>query len=78
MTEIEKRLRHSEIYAAISLVIFDGLTFTAFTKSKEKFTEIEVERLNVREKNGQLLLVVANSDRLPDPVTYSLPNDAKK
>lgn len=57
-----------EIYAVISLAIFGISALSAFTKSREKFTEIDVERLNVREKNGQLLMVVANSERMPDPV----------
>lgn len=68
MNKIEKRLRYLEIYAIVSLIIFGVLAFSAWTKSKEKFTEIDVERLNVREKNGQLLMVVANSDRMPDPI----------
>ncbi len=68
MLKIRTRLRLLELYAAVSLLVFGALVFSAFTRSKEKFTEIEVERLNVREKNGQLLMVVANSDRMPDPV----------
>ncbi|MEK7722965.1 MAG: hypothetical protein AAB336_01325 [Acidobacteriota bacterium] len=68
MDKLEKRLRYLEIYAIVSLIIFGVLAFSAFTKSREKFTEIDVERLNVREKNGQLLMVVANSARMPDPI----------
>jgi hypothetical protein len=68
MNQIEKRLRYLEIYAIVSLIVFGILAFSAFTRSREKFTEIDVERLNVREKNGQLLMVVANSERMPDPV----------
>lgn len=68
MNDINKRLRYLEIYAVVSLLIFGVLAFTAFTRSREKFTEIDVERLNVREKNGQLLLTIANSDRMPDPI----------
>lgn len=66
MNDINKRLRYLEIYAAVSLIVFGVLLFTAFTKTK--FAEIDVERLNVREKNGQLVMVVANSSRMPDPV----------
>jgi hypothetical protein len=65
---MEKRLRILEIYAVISLAIIGVLIFSGWTQSKQKFTEIDVERLNVREKNGQLLMVVANSDRMPDPI----------
>jgi hypothetical protein len=48
--------------------VFGILAVTAFTRNPDKFTEIDVERLNVRERNGQLLMVVANKDRMPDPV----------
>jgi hypothetical protein len=68
MHSINKRLRFLEIYAVISLMIFGALALSAFTKSREKFTEIDVERLNVREKNGRLLMVIANSQRMPDPI----------
>lgn len=68
MDKLERRLRFLEIYAVVSLIVFGVLVFSAFTKPREKFTEIDVERLNVREKNGQLLMVIANSSRMPDPV----------
>lgn len=68
MSNVENRLRYLEIYAAVSLIIFGVLAFSAWAKSKEKFTEVDVERLNIREKNGQLVMVVANSSRMPDPV----------
>ncbi|MCB1025940.1 MAG: hypothetical protein KDB79_16210, partial [Acidobacteria bacterium] len=65
---MEKRLKILEIYAVVSIAVLGVLVFTGFTNSQQKFTEIDVERLNVREKNGQLLMVVANSDRMPDPI----------
>lgn len=68
MNDIQKRLRFLEIYASISLLIFVVLAFSAFTRSMEKFTEIDVERINVREPNGQLVMVAANSKRMPDPI----------
>jgi hypothetical protein len=68
MTNLDKRLRILEIYAVISLMVFCVLAFAAFTQSKGKFAEIDVERINIREKNGQLVMVAANSDRMPDPV----------
>lgn len=68
MSSISKRLRILEIYCAVSLLIFGVLAFSAFTTSKTKFAEIDVERLNIREKNGQLIMVAANSDRMPDPI----------
>lgn len=68
MKDIQRRLRFLEIYAVVSVAIFGVLAFSAFTRGKEKFGEIDVERLNVREKNGQLVMVVANRERMPDPV----------
>ena len=68
MFDTKKRLRLLEIYAAVSLIIFAVLAFTAFTESKQKFTEITVERLNVADKNGQLRMVMANAERMPDPI----------
>ena len=65
---IRKRLRLLELYAFISLLVFAVMAFSAFTKTREKFVELDVERLNVREKNGQLVMVAANSKLMPDPV----------
>jgi hypothetical protein len=68
MKRIRKRLRLLEVYVFVSLAVFLVLAVSAFTRSSERFTEIDVERLNIREKNGQLLMVAANSDRMPDPI----------
>ena len=68
MSDIQKRLRFLEIYAALSLIVFSVPAFTAFTQSKQKFSEITVERLNVADKNGQLRMVMANAERMPDPI----------
>lgn len=68
MANIRKRLRLLEGYAVISLLVFGVMAFSAFTRTREKFIELDVERLNIREKNGQLVMVAANSSRIPDPV----------
>ncbi|MBS1793300.1 MAG: hypothetical protein JSS81_05570 [Acidobacteria bacterium] len=68
MNGIERRLRFLEIYAVVSLLVIGVLALSGFTRTTEKFAEIDVERLNVREKNGQLVMVAANSERMPDPV----------
>jgi hypothetical protein len=67
MTNINRRVRVLEAYAFISILVFLVLAVSAFTR-REKFTEIDVERLNIREKNGQLVMVAANSSRMPDPI----------
>ncbi|MGE3466996.1 MAG: hypothetical protein AB7J13_08690, partial [Pyrinomonadaceae bacterium] len=65
---IEKRLRVMEIYAVVSIMVFCVLAAAGCTRTKEKFVEIDVERINDREKNGQLVMVVANSSIMPDPI----------
>jgi len=68
MDNTQKRLRLLETYVVLSLLVLGVLAFTAFAQTRQKFDEITVERLNVVEKNGQLVAVIANSDRMPDPV----------
>ena len=65
MVSMHTRLRILEIYAAGSLLAFGVTAFSAFTQAKQKIDELTVERLNVVEKNGQLVAVMANtlSDR---------------
>jgi hypothetical protein len=65
---IYKKLRILEIYAVFLSVVFCVLALMAFSKPAEKFDEISVERLNIVEKNGQLIAVIANKDRMPDPI----------
>jgi len=69
MENIPRRLRILEAYAVISLLAFGVLVFSAFSEKEVKFDEITVERLNLAEKNGQLVAVLANRDRMPDPIT---------
>ncbi len=68
MDKIQKRVRVLEPYAIVSLLIFGVLAVSAFTQTKQKFDELSVERLNIVEKNGQLRAVIANTDRMPDPI----------
>ena len=67
MANIEKRVRILEAYAVVSLLAFGGLAFSAFNQTRQKIDELTVERLNVVEKNGQLVAVIADTDRMPDP-----------
>src|ERR1700674_3361440 len=68
MDNMQKRMRLLEAYAVLSLLVLGVLAFSAFAQTRQKFDEITVERLNVVEKNGQLRAVIANSDRMPDPI----------
>jgi len=64
---IRTRIRILEIWAFVSVAIIAAILLSGSTKV-EKFGELTVERLNVVEKDGRLLMVAANSDRMPDPV----------
>ena len=68
MANIQTRVRILEAYAVVSLLAFGVLAFSAFTQTKQKIDELTVERLNIVEKNGQLRAVIANTDRMPDPI----------
>ena len=68
MDNMQKRVRVLEAYAVLSMLVFGVLAFTAFAQTKQKYDELTVERLNVVEKNGQLVAVIANTDRMPDPI----------
>ena len=64
---LKTRIRILEIWALVSIAIIAAVLLSGATKV-EKFGELTVERLNVVEKDGRLLMVAANSDRMPDPV----------
>jgi len=69
MLSVQRRVRLLEIYSVVSLMGIAVFVLSGFIQSKQKIDELTVERLNVVEKNGQLVAVMANSDRMPDPIT---------
>jgi len=69
MLSVQRRVRLLEIYSVVSLIGIAVFVLSGFIQSKQKIDELTVERLNVVEKNGQLVAVMANSDRMPDPIT---------
>jgi hypothetical protein len=71
-TRLEKEVRFLKIYAVVSTLLFVVLTFAAFQKSnqKTKFEELDVERLNIVEKDGKLKVVLANAAKAP-PVIFN-------
>ena len=64
-TKLEKEVRFLKAYAVISTLLFGVFTVTAFTTQnrKQKFEEIDVERINVVEKDGKLRMVISNHER---------------
>lgn len=62
--KIEKELRFLKIYAAAATLIALVMMLTAFSVSKNaKFDEIDVKRINVKDDDGKLRMVIANKDR---------------
>jgi hypothetical protein len=80
-TKLEKEMRLFKAYAVVSTLLFVVFVFAAFTYSnrKQKFEEIDVERINVVEKNGMLKMVISNRERQPEPITAGKvsPRDGK-
>jgi len=68
-TKLEKEVRFLKAYAVIVTLFGAVLFLTGFTMQtrKQKFEEIDVERINIVEKDGQVKMVIANKENLPDP-----------
>ncbi len=65
-SKIERELRFLKAYAYTSALAFGVLIFVAAKgPGSAKFTEIDAERINIREKDGHLRLAIANTDRMP-------------
>lgn len=64
-TKIEKDVRFLKVYAIVTTVL--GLTFllSSFMSQtgNQKFEEIDVERINIVEQDGQLKMVISNQMR---------------
>ncbi len=75
--KIERELRALKGYACCSTLMFGVLIFVAARSpgapGTAKFTEIDAERINIREKDGKLRLVIANTDRMPGGTVAGVP-----
>ena len=63
--ELERRVRFLTTYAVASTGLLLVLVLGAFGYAHQRFTEIDVERINVREPDGRLAMVISNADRIP-------------
>jgi hypothetical protein len=62
----QRQLQILRVYTLASTILLGVLSLTAFRASqKQRFTEIDVERINLVEKDGRVRLVLANSERSP-------------
>jgi len=65
ISKLEKEVRFLKIYAVVTTLVFAVLIFSAFQQAnqKNKFSEIDVERINIIEKDGKLKMVLSNGER---------------
>src|SRR5215472_14785626 len=64
-SKLEKDVRLLKTYAVVATLVVAVLIVAGFTlqSGKQKFGEIDVERINVVEKNGKLDMVISNQER---------------
>jgi hypothetical protein len=64
-TRLEKEVRFLKIYAVVATLLCAVFLLSAFASQnrKQKFEEIDVERINVVEKDGKLKMVISNEAR---------------
>jgi hypothetical protein len=64
-TRLEKEVRYLKLYALVATLL-GGVFFLsafAFQNARQKFEEIDVERINIVEKDGKLRMVISNEER---------------
>jgi hypothetical protein len=73
--QIQRELRLLKGYALVTTVMLSVLTLGAFRRSerREKFTEIDVERINVVEPDGKYRMVISNRPRSIGPIYKGKP-----
>src|SRR5688500_13432513 len=75
-SNLERDVRFLKRYAVVSTLAFGALSVTAFLQQqpeRTKFTEIDVERINVVEPDGSYRLVIANRPRSIGPIYKGKP-----
>lgn len=81
LARIERELRLLKLYALVMTAVVGVLLLTAFRQAgqtpapgeRAKFTEIDVERINVLEPNGQYRMVISNRPRSIGPIFKGKP-----
>jgi hypothetical protein len=64
-TKLEKEVRFLKIYSLAATLFCAVFLLSAFVldDKKQKFAEIDVERINIVEKDGKLRMVISNKER---------------
>jgi stress response protein SCP2 len=73
---LEKKIYRLQALCAAIILISTSFLLMGFTsQTKQKFSEIDVERINVVEKDGKLKMVISNKERqhpgTVDGITYN-------
>jgi hypothetical protein len=73
--EIRRELRVLKVYALVVTVLLGSLSLAAFRQGaqKQRFTEIDVERINVVEPDGSYRMVISNRPRSIGPIYKGKP-----
>lgn len=73
--QLARDVRFLKRYAVVSTVLFVVATLTAFMRPPrhEKFTEIDVERINIMEPDGKYRMVLSNRPRSIGPIYKGKP-----
>jgi hypothetical protein len=73
--EIRRELRLLKIYATVITALLGTVSLAAFRQAsqKQRFTEIDVERINVVEPDGKLRMVISNRPRSIGPIYKGKP-----
>jgi hypothetical protein len=64
-SKLAKEVRFLKVYAIVATLVCVVIIASAFTpqSGKQKFAEIDVERINIVEKDGKLKMVISNEAR---------------
>jgi hypothetical protein len=71
LVRLERRLQRQQRIAGIALALLCAVLAMATLQAqtgRQRIAELDVERLNVVEPDGQLVMSLANTMRLPDPL----------
>lgn len=68
MINVEQQLRWLRAWAILSAIGLAVLLLGAFGQPRQRFTEIDVERINIVEPDGKCRMVIANRPRSIGPI----------
>jgi hypothetical protein len=72
---LRREIRVLRVLTASSLLFTAGFALTAFRGpgNRARFEEIDVERINIVERDGRVRLVIANLEKTPGPIERGVP-----